>query len=169
MSEEIWKPVVDFPDYEVSNLGRVKSLGMIRRFGKGKWREYREKILAPWMARGYPTVYLSGGAKKQVHRLVADAFLTHVDGKEHVNHINGKKTDNRPENLEFVTPKENIIHARRVLKIGIGETHGHAKLTDAQVKEIISSPLRPFELMGQYGVSHETIRQIKLRHTWRHL
>lgn len=72
----------------------------------------------------------------RVHRLVASAFLGPIpDGKE-VNHRNGDKADNRAENLEVVTRSENIRHSIDVLgnrHWGVGEAHGNAKLTEAQV------------------------------------
>lgn len=102
--KEIWKDIKDFEGlYQVSNFGRVRSL----KFGK-------ERLLKCGGNTGYYKVELWKNGKKcdkQVHRLVADAFIDNPNNLECVNHINGIKIDNRVENLEWITCKENTIHA----------------------------------------------------------
>ena len=97
--KEIWRPIKGFENYMVSNLGRVKSL----YHGK-------EKILKPINNSGYLMVnlYKNGKRKKYlIHRLVAIAFIPNTDNKTEVDHINTIRTDNRVENLRWVTSKEN--------------------------------------------------------------
>ena len=89
----------------------------------------------------YSGVTLSHEGKRRshlVHRLVAAAFLGPCRKGQHVDHRNDKKTDNRAENLEYVTPKENY---RRATASGLnykahGEQHGNASITEADVREI---------------------------------
>lgn len=107
LSEE-WLPVVGYEGlYEVSNMGRVKSLG------NNKSR--KEKILKQQIRNGYLSVELSKKHQKTkkffVHRLVAIAFISNPENKEQCNHENGDKFDNRLKNLNWATPKENIAHA----------------------------------------------------------
>lgn len=113
MEEEIWKDVVGWEGfYEVSSLGRVKSLPRLIPKGTGQW-ETKERILkSPLSGNGYPTVHLcKNGTHKaaRVHQLIAIAFLNHaIDGnKVVIDHINGIKTVNRIWNLRIVTHRFN--------------------------------------------------------------
>ena len=104
MEEEIWKPIKDFEGYyEVSNIGRVRSLNY-RNTGKEKVLKNIE------CSNGYLMVNLTkNGKQKQfkVHRLVAEAFIPNPEGKPCIDHINTIRNDNRVSNLRWVTQKEN--------------------------------------------------------------
>ena len=116
---EIWKPVKGWEDwYEVSNMGRMKSLPKPIQMPYGGVTMRKTRIMKQTPHNGYLTVGYgpkSDRATWYVHRVVAETFL----GGEHpgmdVNHKNGNKHDNRLENLEWVTRQENVIHARDVL------------------------------------------------------
>lgn len=116
---EIWKDVVGYEGlYQVSNLGRVKSLPKNAGF-----RKQAEKQSAIFMDRqGYCKVNLyKNNAHRQcyVHILVATAFLPNNENKPQVNHIDGDKSNNCVENLEWCTAKENVIHSYTIgLKSG---------------------------------------------------
>ena len=121
---EIWKDIQGYEGlYQISNLGRVKSLSREVKtgvFGRAvSTRIIKEHILKGRFDKdGYYTIYLSHKGKAiqyKIHRLVAIAFLEPIEGKELVNHINGIKNDNRLNNLEWCTNKENLTHAHNEL------------------------------------------------------
>lgn len=117
MTEE-WKPVVGYEGlYEVSNKGRVRSIDRLRKGKHQNMCRMQGKMLKPIIQNGYLIVSLVKDAKcrhYRVHRLVAEAFIPNDDlEKSHVNHIDGDKTNNSVENLEWCTYRENAIHAIR--------------------------------------------------------
>lgn len=121
--------------YQVSNYGRYKS------FIKCNGHPIVPRIMkVSYKSNGYLTVYLYD-RHSTCHRTVAEAFIPNPENKPQVNHINGDKTDNRVENLEWCTNGENQIHA---YKIGIkkrkyGKDNINSKITiqyDLQMNEI---------------------------------
>ena len=112
---EKFRPIVGYEEcYEVSNLGRIKSKERIRNAGTKSKRTVRERILKPCAPRKkdlYLSVCLYSNrtkALKKIHRLVASAWIPNPLKKLTVNHKNSNKLDNRVENLEWATLKENI-------------------------------------------------------------
>lgn len=166
--EEVWKSIIGFTSYEISDLGRIKSKNY-RRTGLSKIR--RQGI-----CKGYLHLDLYHNGKPSyfmTHRLVAEAFIPNPENKPEVNHKKGIKTDNRASELEWNTSSENSQHSfdSGLRIIPVGELAYNSKLTDKIVLEILSltSSVSQRKLAKIYGVAHTTIRMIVKRRTWSHL
>lgn len=107
-NKEEWREIEGYEGlYSVSNMGRVRN-------------DKKELILQPRNLNGYQRVALYKDKKPTdyfIHRLVAEAFILNPDNKPQINHRNEMKNDNRVENLEFCTPKENSNHGTRTERI----------------------------------------------------
>ena len=156
---EEWRKIEGYEDlYEVSNHGRVKSLG------NDKTR--KEKILKGGInIHGYHYITLSKNKKLKnylVHRLVVLHFINNDDNKPEVNHIDGNKKNNHISNLEWNTRSENMLHAVDTgLRNIKGEKNGNSKLSEEQVLEIRNSNLTQRELGKKYNVGKTIIYYIK--------
>lgn len=155
MIREIWKPIKDFEGlYEVSSLGRVASLPRLKKYkNSGGFAKVDGRILTIRKQRdGYWLAYLSKESKqyyRYVHRLVAEAFLGPVPEELTVNHKDGDKNNNIPNNLEYCTMKENNAHAGRINLKPAGIYHHNSVLT----KENQSFILKKFD----QGWTHKKI------------
>lgn len=114
---EIWADINGYEGlYQVSNLGRIKSLARYQdNHGTKQWIEERIKN-ARSKSSGYLVVdlYKNGvGKTKHVHRLVAENFIENKENKATVNHIDGNKSNNVANNLEWATPSEQNKHYYR--------------------------------------------------------
>lgn len=152
----------------VSNIGNVKRL-------KSKW-VLNERLIGRLVDRdGYfRRTLCKNSLSKQIteHRLVATTFIENPENKLTINHINGIKTDNRVENLEWNTNLENKQHA---VSSGLtnlkGTNHPRCKLSDKDVLEIreIGFSQTRTALSKKYGVSRITILRIIKRSNWNHI
>lgn len=169
---EEWRPVPEWESfYEASNQGRIRTIG-------GRWGTtagYR--ILRPYKNQcGYLTVVLSAQPRKKkvyfLHRLVAAAFIGERPEGQFVNHLDGDKLNNRPENLEYVTPKGNKRHASQMGLIMRGAEHCHTKLSDDDVRNIRALHEQGWQqkaIAAKYGLHSSTVMRIIFRRTWMHL
>lgn len=113
MKEEIWKSAPQNSNYQISNFGRIKNLYKKygHKFSKIKSEETILKLSV--QNNGYYSVSIDNKSYL-IHRLVAEVFIPNPDNKPQVNHIDLNKLNNHVDNLEWVTPKENNAHARKL-------------------------------------------------------
>ena len=169
MEVEIWKDIQGYEGYyQISNQGRVKS-----------FHNKNPKILKLSVTKfGYHRVELNlkGHAKKHsVHRLVAMTFIPNPHKYKVINHIDGNKLNNIPENLEWCTYQENTKHAvdTGLLVKPKGELNGSSKLTEKQVIEIRklyeTGNYKQVELAEMYGLHKQYVNLIIHRRRWNHV
>lgn len=182
---EIWKPVVDWPRYEVSSLGRVRNVktGRIRKLQfsqrRGK-KEYQRVSLCDSQGKSHSI---------KLANLVAYAFIGPRPSPEMtINHIDGIKINNTPSNLEYCTRAENLKHAARLGLRPKGDQHGShthpesrprgskswwAKLTEAQVVEARrrykEGGVTYKQLGEEHGVTETAMGNAISKRTWRHV
>jgi hypothetical protein len=158
--KELWKPLNEYKGIEISSIGRIRKAAnkrnkerLLTLFPKDRDGYYRcsvQKLDGTWTSQ-------------PVHRLVAKAFLINVENKQVVNHIDGNRTNNRVENLEWVTPKENVIHSfkfgqRKICK----QIPKNTILTDFQIGQI--NNLRKFYTVKQiskiFNIEYQSLKNI---------
>lgn len=146
--EEIWKDIKGYEGlYQVSNLGKIKSLGRtIERIGpNGKkfYRNYPSKIIKIALdTKGYYRTNLAkNGINKtvKIHRIVAEAFIPNTYNKPQINHIDGNKQNNNVNNLEWCTNKENQDHSWRNGLRKKGKEHWSYGKVPKQLLNVIGS------------------------------
>lgn len=175
---EEWRYIPNYEGkYIASCLGRLKSIDRLSRISNGNYRCVKGRILKQQKDKdGYLQfgLYTKGKYKtNKSHRIIALLFVKNPQNKPDVNHksINGDKTNNRFNNLEWVTKKENTEHAWEnglaIAKKGIEQYN--SKLTNEQVLEIRECKDTHVELAKKYNVGKSTIGAIKTRITWKHI
>ena len=165
---EFWKPT-QYQGYDVSNFGRVRSYWIIvanagwSNGARGELSDEASVIQgAAGDSSGYPYLNVKSTIRRcpKIHRLVATAFIDNRESKPEVNHLNGIKSDNRRDNLEWATRLENMRHAARIgLRDDImpaGEKHYGSKISDERIFEmqkLYDQGVRPTELASMFNVT----------------
>ena len=189
-TEEIWKPIPRYDGvrdhyYEVSNLGRIRSVRIIK--------PYRD-------ADGYPTMNFyyhdegnerdgypkrtnrksKGVIQKKIHRVVAEAFIGPCPKGFQCHHLNGNRSDNRLENLSWVTPKENTSYRKIQGTELVGENSPNSKLSNEDVRKIrelleegrsnkkyARGKYTYLEIANMFGVTESNLHVIRYRKCWK--
>jgi hypothetical protein len=182
LPNEIWKDAFSYEGlYKVSNFGRIKSVEKIITRSDFKTYFVKEYIFSKSLnTEGYASCCLvnHNGVKKtkNIHVIVAKTFIPNPENKPQVNHINGIKSDNRVENLEWCTRKENAQHAFKngLLKISKGESHGRHKLKEEKIIAIrrlykIKPSVKISGIAKKLNISVSQVNRILKRKCWTHI
>ena len=174
---ERWLPVVGYEGlYEVSSFGRVRSLDGAKANGHPR----HGKVISTPLSMGYPCFNLcreGSQVQVRVHRIVAEAFLgPSPDGSETVNHKNFDRTDNRPENLEWLSHGDNMRHAHATGRCAANRVYtsgeDYRRLAPETVREIrrmYSAGFRITQLAHRFGISRPHVSRIVHGKVWKNL
>lgn len=172
VQEEIWKAIPGFERcYEASSLGQIRSLRQSKSHGGTKVRDIPLLRKAHLNTSGYWHIGLQMNGRHYSisnHRLVALAFIPNPNNFPEVNHIDGNKLNNSIENLEWVSSRNNQLHAYKLglrKKLGL-EENPKSILNRVQVLEIFNSSLTRRELSVKYGISISGINNVKNGYAW---
>jgi len=172
---ETWKSIPGYEGrYEVSDCGGVRASYREQEFD-GRWGRLIMRFPAKTMTisrttTGYCYLSLSKNSKSVkhlIHRLVMLAFVGESDLQ--VNHKDGDKSNNRIENLEYVTSLQNLRHCIDVLGKKRGEGTGVAKLKTEDIQKIREDKRILREIAAEYGVTLQAIHMVKTKKNWRHV
>ena len=159
--KEIWKNIKNYEGlYQVSNFGNVRSLDRSVNCGiknnnivikKGKLLKQNLNI------HNYLQVHLSKNNKSKmvtVHRLVAETFIPNIENKSQINHIDGNKQNNRVDNLEWCTAKENILHS---WKTGLSKSYKHPKGVLTNYSKSLCKKVNQYDLNNNFIATYSSL------------
>jgi hypothetical protein len=169
--KEIWKEIIGFENYQISNFGNVIGKEVKTSFGCG-YKIYPNRNVKQWKCKkGYCYVTLLNLKLKKnlsIHRLVALHFIENTENKPQVNHKDGNKQNNHISNLEWATAKENLLHAMENNLNNISGVNNYlSKLTWEDVFEIRKSTLTQRELGIKYNICQSCISRVKLNKSYK--
>lgn len=177
--EEVWEDIKGYEGlYQISNLGKVKSLARKRycghKYSKPQLRKGRI-LKQHYDYLGYKRVRLSKNQKTKtltLHRLLAINFIENPYNKPNINHIDGDKSNNDLNNLEWCTQKENVQHSYELglSKARKGEDNNKSKLKVKDVKEIRrlhKQKMTQTDIAKMFDVSIANISEIVNFKTWK--
>lgn len=156
---EVWRDLERGP-YVVSSEGRIA------------------KLRRPWVGPlGYARCHTINhdGTKvaSYAHQVVAEAFLGPCPKNCEIHHVNEDKSDNRAENLEYVTRRDHVLISVENKQHPLGEKHGNSKLTEDDVRDIrlryAAGGVTYQGLAAERGMQATAIRMLIIRKTWRHV
>lgn len=165
MEQEIWKNIRQYPNYEISNTGKIRN------------KKFKRFLHPTTTVKGYKQVELfRNGIGKTIllHRIIAKEFVCGYKKNLFINHIDGNKTNNLPENLEWVTLAENNTHAWKTgLRKEFGENSNLSRLKKEQVmnirKEYVPYHGSYADLGRKYGITPEHVSNIIRKKLWKRL
>lgn len=165
LENEVWEAMLEFDGYEISNMGRIKAIKKTWASGEHLTilKTKKEHLLVQNISKGYYKVTLQKNNKqytKRIHRLTLFQFMPNHENKPCINHKNGNKLDNRIENLEWATVKENTIHSYK-LGLQISQKrglHSQAKRVKCDTFDIIFSCIK--DAADFIGISAKSIGKV---------
>lgn len=168
---EEWRPIKGEPGYEVSSFGRVRSWKPLRNFAPAP---SEPRVLKSGTDKdGYQRVclYQHGVSRNEfrVCALVYEAWHGPRPSGAVVRHLDGVNTNDHRDNLAWGTPKQNSMDSQKHGTWVHGPRVNTAKLTEADVREILASDLGHSELARRYGVTPGAIWHIRDNRTWKHV
>jgi hypothetical protein len=171
IEESNWITSELYSGYEFNRNGSIRSIDRISiRSNRRPIRRHGKVLKSQKGGWGYLTNTLNG-KQECTHRILAKVFIPNPDNKPQVNHKNGIKTDNRVENLEWVTKSENRIHALRtgLIPSSKGELNANSRLLEYEVAEIRTLRTEGVdckEIAFLYSISRNMVYKITNYNNW---
>ena len=177
-AREEWRPINGYRhSYEISSFGRIRSLDRRgNNFLTKGFNLYKGKIMSGSLDKeGYKRVHFitNDGKDRQlsIHRLVALAFISNPQNKECVNHLDCDITNNKVENLEWCTNKENVDYRNKLGRQARGTKMNTCKLSEKDILEIrkIGNLIPYWKIGKKFGISKTYVGRIIRRQNWKHI